>query len=147
MHVNGMVTLLGTVNKKLRFTQKRKVRQGPAPACRTGNKYSSHQLANHSEPSNTRELVKNEIKEFNCEITDTREKQNVQIADILCEACRANEITFAVTVGRKPYQFLVDNGAMISTIKKGISQKAIRSSSLEARSAPGNKLKIWRAKS
>lgn len=46
-------------------------------------------------------------------------------------------------IGRKPCRFLVDTGAMISVIKNGICKKKIRPTQITAKSATGNKLKVY----
>lgn len=66
----------------------------------------------------------------------------MRINDVTCECC-ANELIINVMIGSKPCRFLLDTGATISIIKKGISQKIIRSSDVVARCVTGSKIKIY----
>ena len=54
-----------------------------------------------------------------------------------------NQMLINITVGRKACRFLLDTGEMISVLKPGISQKRIRESSIIARGATGDKLKVY----
>ena len=46
-------------------------------------------------------------------------------------------------IGRKPCRFVVDTGATISIIKRGISRKKVYNSDVIAKSVTGDLLKIY----
>lgn len=67
----------------------------------------------------------------------------VQVTDVTCGGYQEGEFNLNVRIGRKPCRFLIDTGANISIIKKGISHKLIRKCSVEAKSVTGNELRVY----
>lgn len=73
----------------------------------------------------------------------SKEKSIVWLMDVTSELRQENEISLEVIVGRKPCRFLIDSGANVSVIKKGISNKLIRPCSFGARGASGSKIRVY----
>ena len=65
------------------------------------------------------------------------------LTDVTCDPSYDDALTVDVIVGRKPCKFVIDNGTMVSFIKRGISQKLIRDVQVVAKSATGDELKVF----